>query len=254
MSIYEIRKWRKLLMFLFGIGLFTLLALVWTEWEQITAANRMTISLPSASPAGAETSADRNAAVSEMLMNATSELTPVSTAVSTETMSEPVTESVTLDLWPVYVTGAVERPSLCYLPEHALWQDAVNAAGGFREDAAALYINLAAPIASHQMIYIPSLSEWEEGQTAPPLYPSAAKPSTGGSGAAQEGSGASVKISINHGDASALTEIPGVGEKTAALIISFREDNGPFESIEDLMKIPGIKEAKFAQMKDYIEP
>ena len=47
-------------------------------------------------------------------------------------------------------------------------------------------------------------------------------------------------------------KIPGVGEKKAQSIIDYREKNGRFEAIEDLMKVPGIKDASFRKMKDYI--
>lgn len=243
-------------MLLFGLGLFTLLALVWAELERDKAANRLSISLPSVSSTAVDSTSliDASAAVTEGAASETAETVPGTTSPAAGTNIVRVTEASTVLLLPVYVTGAVNNPSLCYLPENALWQDAVNAAGGFTDAAAALYINLAAPIASHQMIYIPSLAEWEEGQAAPPLYPSLPKATTGGSGSDDAGSGTPRKISINNADAAGLTEIPGVGEKTAALIISHREENGPFESIEDLMKIPGIKEAKFAQMRDYVVP
>jgi competence protein ComEA len=60
------------------------------------------------------------------------------------------------------------------------------------------------------------------------------------------------KININHADASALGLLPGIGEKTAMDIIDYRNANGLFSAIEDIMGVPGIKESKFEKIKDYI--
>ncbi len=60
------------------------------------------------------------------------------------------------------------------------------------------------------------------------------------------------KININHADIGALGLLPGIGEITALDIIEYREQNGLFEKIEDIMNVPGIKESKFSKIRDYI--
>lgn len=60
------------------------------------------------------------------------------------------------------------------------------------------------------------------------------------------------KININTADLLELTRIPGVGETIARRIIAYREVNGDFEVIEELMLIKGIGEKKFDNMKDYV--
>ena len=60
------------------------------------------------------------------------------------------------------------------------------------------------------------------------------------------------KISVNTASLQQLCEIPGVGEATALKILQYREEQGLFQSLEDLMKIPGIKNKKWEKMKEYI--
>lgn len=60
------------------------------------------------------------------------------------------------------------------------------------------------------------------------------------------------KVSINYGTVSELDSLPGIGESTANKIIAYREENGLFQSLEDIMEVSGIGEAKFAKIKDYI--
>lgn len=152
---------------------------------------------------------------------------------------------------PVCVSGAVERPGVYYLPEGALWLDALQAAGGALSEAAVEEINLARPLRAHEMVRIPTREEWraglrpegEEGRTPRGTEPEG--------GAASEAAG---RISLNRASLLELQAIPGVGEKTARLIIAYREAQGPFRSTEELMKIAGIKEARYNRMKDYVQP
>jgi len=61
------------------------------------------------------------------------------------------------------------------------------------------------------------------------------------------------KININTANEQELTALSGVGEVTAAAIIRFRSENGLFKIIEDIMKVPGIKQGRFDAIKDMIE-
>lgn len=73
-----------------------------------------------------------------------------------------------------------------------------------------------------------------------------------GSAGGTVGAAASSLVNINTADASALETLSGVGSATAQAIISDREQNGPFSTIEDLMRVDGIGEKKFAKLKDSI--
>ncbi|MBO4781544.1 MAG: helix-hairpin-helix domain-containing protein [Lachnospiraceae bacterium] len=60
------------------------------------------------------------------------------------------------------------------------------------------------------------------------------------------------RIDINSADVTELTKLNGIGEKRARDIIEYRENNGPFEKIEDIMKVKGIKQGIFSKIKDNI--
>ena len=66
------------------------------------------------------------------------------------------------------------------------------------------------------------------------------------------GSGEDGLVDLNHADKEALMTLPGIGEAKAEAILSWREEQGPFEEPEDVMRIPGIKEAAYEKLKDKI--
>ena len=136
----------------------------------------------------------------------------------------------------VYVTGAVANPGVYSLDEGLRVCDAVEAAGGLTEDADASTVNLARVLSDGEHIALPTKAEVETAL---------AQGSAGGAVA-------SSLVNINTADASALETLSGVGSATAQAIISDREQNGPFSTIEDLMRVDGIGEKKFAKLKDSI--
>lgn len=140
----------------------------------------------------------------------------------------------------VYVTGAVTNPGVYSLDEGLRVCDAVEAAGGLAEDADASTVNLARVLSDGEHIDLPTKAEVEAAL--------AQGPAGGASGTAV----ATSLVNINTADASALETLSGVGSATAQAIISDREQNGPFSSIEDLMRVDGIGEKKFAKLKDSI--
>ena len=153
--------------------------------------------------------------------------------------SEPEAVEVKAQVY-VYVTGAVANPGVYSLDEGLRVCDAVEAAGGLAEDADASTVNLARVLSDGEHIDLPTKAEVEAAL--------AQGPAGGASGAAA----ATSLVNINTADASALETLSGVGSATAQAIISDREQNGPFSSIEDLMRVDGIGEKKFAKLKDSI--
>ena len=133
----------------------------------------------------------------------------------------------------VYVCGEVVNPGLYALPEGARAMDAVNAAGGFTEDAATDVINLAEIETDGSMLRIPSMQEVKDGE-----YQISAHDGV---------------IDLNTADISKLCEIPGIGEAKAKAIIDYRNRNGKFAKTEDLMLVPGIKEGTYEKIRDYIK-
>lgn len=149
--------------------------------------------------------------------------------------SEPEAVEVKAQVY-VYVTGAVANPGVYLLDEGLRVCDAVEAAGGLTEDADASTVNLARVLSDGEHIALPTKAEVETAL---------AQGSAGGAAA-------SSLVNINTADASALETLSGVGSATAQAIISDREQNGPFSTIEDLMRVDGIGEKKFAKLKDSI--
>lgn len=133
----------------------------------------------------------------------------------------------------VYVCGAVVRPQVVEIPEGSRIQDALEAAGGFSENAHKEYVNLAEKVKDGQKLYFPTMEEvilWEEE-------------------AQNKKQGL---VDINTAGLEELMTLPGIGESRAKDILSYREANGAFEQIEDLQKVPGIKENMYAKLCDKI--
>ena len=152
--------------------------------------------------------------------------------------AENVPEST--GVW-VHICGKVISPGVYRLPVGSRVFQAVEAAGGFSEDAACDFLNLAGTVSDGMQIYVPGAEELKEGNV--PLQ-------TGGEGS--ETSKEDRRININTATKEELMTLKGIGESRAEDIIRFREDSGKFRKIEDIMKVPGIKEAGFRKIKDSI--
>lgn len=140
----------------------------------------------------------------------------------------------------IHICGAVAVPGVYRLPAGSRVVDAVKAAGGLAEDAAERGVNQAAPISDGMQIVIPTLEEAEQGIFSP-------------DGVMEEnGSGKDGLVDINTADAAELMTLPGIGQTRADAIVAYRQQNGKFQSIEDIMKVDGIKEGSFAKLKDRI--
>ena len=137
----------------------------------------------------------------------------------------------------VHISGAVNNPGILRLDSSKRVVDALDLAGGARDDADLDRVNLAARLHDEEKIYIPKVGEVQENMTTLASSPSSSGPAS--------------KININSADLSELTKIPGVGEKTAQKILDYRANNS-FSSIEDIKNVPGIGDKKFESMKDYI--
>lgn len=143
----------------------------------------------------------------------------------------------------VHVCGAVVHPGVYAATADARVVDALELAGGLTEEAAGEHLNQAQQILDGQRVYVPTKSE-VGSLTAGEFV-------TGGEAAIQEGGDASL-VNINTADAARLMTLPGIGQSKADRIIEYRSTNGKFKTIEDLMKVPGIKEGSFRQISSKI--
>lgn len=159
----------------------------------------------------------------------------------------------------VYVCGAVNDPDVYTLSPDVRLIDAVNAAGGFTDDAGESFLNLASALRDGQKVYIPTKSEIEEALALDDgIYGSEVNITTNSPGIRQAGSednsgiGTGGLVDINHADRQTLMTLPGIGQSKADKIIAYRDANGGFSSIEDIMLVGGIKEGMFNKIKDSI--
>ena len=161
-------------------------------------------------------------------------------SVSENTFADNVVSSSIEDSWHmesessvediyVYICGHVNSPGVVKCLKGTRLYEAVAMAGGADDLADMSAVNLAALVADGEMIYIPaygediSVEEQKEGI-----------------------------VNINKATESELMTLPGIGSSRAADIVRYRTDNGRFQTIEDIMKVSGIKEAAFNKIKNYI--
>lgn len=150
----------------------------------------------------------------------------------------------------VHVSGAVARPGLVEIAGGSRVADAVEAAGGFAEDALIDSVNLARVVNDGEQIRIASAQETQGGGGAVEGAPGAGP---GGYGS-YEGSvsGVGAQVNINTATADELVALPGIGQATAQKIIADRESNGPFKTTEDLKRVTGIGDKKYESLADSI--
>lgn len=133
----------------------------------------------------------------------------------------------------VHVTGAVRAPDVYNLPADARIKDLVLAAGGLSPDADPERINLAERLADGQKIHIP-----RQGEAASQSSAELSKGDTAQSG----------RINLNTASAEQLEQLSGIGQALAKRIVEYRDQHGPFRSIEDLQEVRGIGAQLFSEI------
>ena len=171
-------------------------------------------------------------------------------------MSDGATESSKAVQVVVYVCGAVCEAGVYELPDGSRLDDAVQAAGGFDEEADRTYVNLAALCSDGMKLYIPTKQEVAEARGGTAVI--GGSPNTFGADAGsfssseRPGNTKNGLVNINTASKEELTTLPGIGAGYADRIIAYRCEKGPFKSIEDIMKVSGIKEKLFSKIRDQI--
>lgn len=172
----------------------------------------------------------------------------VSLPVQSDTDEQLETER--LDKVVVYICGAVCNPGVYELFEGERVSDAVSCAGGLMDNADLSYTNLAERIADGEKIYIPTQEEvlkmQESNMVEQVLEEHLSKRAT------QDDLSKDGVVNINTADIERLCTLSGIGKTRAEGIIAYRNEHGSFEKIEDIMSVPGIKEASFQKIKDKI--
>lgn len=152
-----------------------------------------------------------------------------------ESAEETLIQQVFVD-----IKGAVLYPGVYELQQDQRIRDAVQVAGGYTEDADTQLINHAQKVQDEMVIYIPKKGEpLEEGTTNFITMPA-------------ENNNNEQKININKADVAALSTLPGIGPSKAQSILSYREENGPFQTIDDLKNVSGIGDKTFEKLQDSI--
>ena len=145
----------------------------------------------------------------------------------------------------IHIAGAVNKEGLYELEEEQRIADAIEIAGGLKNDADLSDINLASKLEDGMKIYIPTVNETtNENINTENTY------ATQNSNTQEK---ATDKININTASESELDTLRGIGPSTALKIIKYREENGKFKSIEDIKEVSGIGESKYEQIKDLIK-
>jgi competence protein ComEA len=140
--------------------------------------------------------------------------------------------STSESLITVHVAGHVRRPGLVAISEGSRVADAIAAAGGLMPGARAESVNLAAPVADGERVVVSGPGEASETNIS---------------------EGSEGKLHLNAATAAELDALPGVGPVIAQRIVTFRDENGPFGSVDDLLDVPGIGEAKLADLRDRVQ-
>lgn len=158
----------------------------------------------------------------------------------------------------VDVCGAVVNPGVFQLAAGSRVFQAIEAAGGYLPEAALTCVNRAGVLTDGQQLYILTQEEMERQGLDPAEMSGASEGQMNGSAGIGQNTGMTAqvqqdnRININTADEAQLTMLTGIGATRAQAIIAYREENGPFAAIEDIMNVQGIKEGTFAKIKDEI--
>lgn len=171
------------------------------------------------------------------------ELPPPALVATSPASPDPLPTATVAPL-AVYVTGAVHHPDVYELPPGSLAAAAVQAAGGFTEDADPVAINLARRLDDGMQLHVPARVESAPtpaafSEPAPALRSVPADLFAG-------------LVNINTATVAELETLPGIGPSLAERIVAHREANGPFGSIEAILEVTGIGEAKLEAIRDLI--
>ncbi|MDE5865223.1 MAG: helix-hairpin-helix domain-containing protein, partial [Lachnospiraceae bacterium] len=156
----------------------------------------------------------------------------------------------------VHICGAVVNPGVYALDAGSRVFEGIEAAGGFSEEACEDYVNQAEKLQDGQRLIIPTLEEADAVNDDSSYQESwridALEAEQSAVGEAAPTGNTDGLININTADESELSSIYGIGAGKAAAIVKYRQENGNFQTIQDIMKVSGIKEGTYEKIKDKI--
>lgn len=172
------------------------------------------------------------------------------------------TEKETEETIVVHISGAVNIEGIVELEAGSRIANAIEKAGGVKENADMTDINLAYPLEDGMKIHIPTKEETEANKNNENMVDESYVTSSSGGVSSKEdtnstqGSSKSTtsneKVNINTATQEELDTLPGIGPSIASKIIDYREQNGKFNSIEEIKEVSGIGDAKYEKIKDSI--
>lgn len=151
----------------------------------------------------------------------------------TKEISDGEEQGSKAQIW-VHVCGEVKNPGVYSLSAGSRVFDAIEAAGGFNKIADETSLNLAQSLEDESKIYVGSKKDKKS------------------SAAAADTEDSSGKVNLNTATIEELMTLPGIGEVRAQAILDFREKNGSFQKVEDLLEVEGIKEGIFQKLESLI--
>jgi competence protein ComEA len=140
----------------------------------------------------------------------------------------------------VHVAGWIHRPGVYELLEGQRVIEAIRAAGGPRRGADLGALNLAAVLTDAQQVIVPRAAPAGGASTAPGTSTVPASPSS------------PALVNVNTGTPEALETLPGIGEVLAAAIVAYREEHGPFTSVDQLLDVSGIGEVTLEEIRELV--
>lgn len=148
----------------------------------------------------------------------------------------------------VHVVGEVVSPGVVEVPAGTRVADAIAAAGGATDDARLASINLARLVVDGEQIVVPDA----DGATASGGAATADAGAAGSGGDGAVGAAGEAAVSLNTADASTLETLPRIGPALAQRIIDWREANGGFTDVQQLLDVAGIGERTFEGLRDRV--
>lgn len=164
----------------------------------------------------------------------------------------------------VHITGSVLKEGILELEENSRISNAIEKAGGLIDGADVSQINLAFVLSDGMKIYIPNIKDREEQNKNEDKTSTYIPKESGVStiidisspnsniNVSTHANSSGTKININTADIKQLNTLPGIGDATAQKIIDYRNENGKFNSIEDIKNVKGIGDSKYEKIKEYI--